>query len=70
MNKVSEFCSARGIPSGIEEAFIAYIRSDYARRFQMKKDGDTVKLIVSKMNEKQVEEAWQMFVKELYNILK
>jgi hypothetical protein len=69
MNAVSRFCLNRNIPAKIEEAFIAYIRSDYSQRFQMKKDGDTVKLVVSKMDEKQVEEAWREFVKELRHVL-
>ena len=69
MNEVSMFCATRNIPHKIEEAFVAYIRSDYSQRFQMKKDGDTVKLVVSKMDKGQVEEAWQMFVKELRHVL-
>lgn len=52
----------------MQEAFIAYVRSDYALKYYLQ-NGETMKLVVSKMNTEEVEEAWQAFVTDFKNYL-
>lgn len=52
----------------MEEAFIAYLRSDYARRYSIA-NGETAKLIVSKMSKEEIESAWNNFVVEFKEYL-
>lgn len=68
MNTIEEFCSQRQVTKAIEDAFMAYVRSSYATRFEMK-NGETVKMIVQKLTAAQVEDAWLEFVRELKNSL-
>lgn len=69
LKNIDDFCASRGIGANMEEAFIAYIRSDYARKYETRKDGDTTKLVVSKMNEEELKRAWGEFVKEVKKYL-
>jgi hypothetical protein len=69
MTSIAQFCQERGIAKSIRDAFETYCRSTYAARFSMSDKGDTVKLIVSKMTMKQVEDAWQDFVREFKQTL-
>ena len=68
MTAISEFCMARGVSSKIEELFTSYCRSTYAEKFSLM-NGDTVKLIVSRMTEDQVLDAWTDFVSEMRSII-
>lgn len=68
MSAISEFCEKRKISPKIEEIFTMYCRSSYASRFSMR-NGETVKLLVSKMSEEQVLYAWLEFVHELRSVI-
>lgn len=65
MKNIDEFCRKRRITHQIQEAFTAYLRSDYALKFELHIDGDTNKMIVGKMSEDELENAWAGFVTEL-----
>lgn len=65
MKNIDDFCSARTISVNMKEAFMAYLRSDYARKYAMKPMGETSKLIVSKMSEDDLNDAWKEFVLEM-----
>jgi hypothetical protein len=65
MKNIDDFCSKRAVSANMKEAFIAYVRSDYARKYSLKSDGETSKLIVGKMNEEDLQEAWKEFVLEM-----
>jgi hypothetical protein len=62
---LSEFCDERGISGQIKSAFGAYIRSEYAQKFMMKESGETIHLILNRMSQEDLADAWQNFVKEL-----
>lgn len=68
MKNIDGFCELKGVSPNMEEAFIAYLRSDYARRYSIA-NGETAKLIVSKMNEEEIESAWNNFVVEFKEYL-
>ena len=65
MKNIDDFCSSRAVSPNMKEAFIAYVRSDYARKYSMKPDGETSKLVVSKMSEEDLREAWKEFVLDM-----
>lgn len=69
MNNLEKFCEARGVSKGMTDAFIAYCRFAFGRQYELMKDGDTVKLILSKMSEEQVEQAWKEFVNDFSKTL-
>jgi hypothetical protein len=66
---LSEFCDARGISGQIKSAFGAYIRSVYSQKFLMSESGETVHLIVNRMSQEDLDDAWQDFVKDLAKYL-
>lgn len=66
---LSEFCNELGIPENIKNAFGAYLRTEYANRFLLAKDGETVHLIVGRLTHEQLTDAWQQFVKEIHRYL-
>lgn len=68
MKNISDFCEKKGITSNMQEAFIAYIRSDYAYKYFVS-NGETLRLVVSKLNMEEIEEAWQSFVSDFKNYL-
>jgi hypothetical protein len=68
MDNISKFCEGRGIDIHLEEAFTAYIRSEYAGKFSLR-NGDTTKLVVSKMTPEEVGKAWNEFVQNLKKYL-
>lgn len=68
MKNIDDFCEKKGIATNMQEAFMAYVRSDYARRYFLS-NGETVKLVVSKMNDEEIEEAWVDFVSEFKRYL-
>lgn len=53
----------------MQEAFIAYLRSDYAGKYALRYEGDTTKLIVGKMAEEELLSAWGDFVGEFKKYL-
>lgn len=65
MTPISDFCEKRGIGRAMEEAFTAYCRFNYASQYELNKDGDTIKAVMQKMNQSQLEQAWKDFTKEL-----
>lgn len=66
---ISEFCKKRKLSLSIRDAFSAYIRSIYADRFLLRSDTDTVRLVIGKMTQEQIENMWLEFTKELRNNL-
>ena len=68
MKNIEEFCNKKGVTSSMQEAFAAYVRSDYARRFYLS-NGETTKLVVSKMNSEEIEKAWLDFTSEFKKFL-
>lgn len=62
---LSEFCDARGMSERIKLAFGMYIRTVYAQKFRMNPNGETVHLIMGKLSQEDLAEAWQDFVKDL-----
>ena len=62
---ISEFCDSRGISGQLKSAFGAYIRSMYAYKFKMGSDSETIHLVLGRLSQEQLEEAWQDFIKEL-----
>lgn len=68
MKNIDDFCEKRAISMNMQEAFIAYVRSDYARKYFLQ-NGETMKLVVSKMSVDEVEEAWLSFVNDFKSYL-
>jgi len=66
---ISEFCAKLGVSDQIKSAFGAYIRSVYADKFKMSEGGETVHLILNKMSQEDLADAWQDFVKDLARYL-
>lgn len=62
---LTEFCDNRGISDRIKLAFGMYIRTVYADRFRMNPNGETVHLIMGKLSQEDLADAWQDFVKDL-----
>lgn len=66
---LSEFCKELGIPENIKNAFGAYLHTDYANRFLLAKDGETIHMVISRLSHEQLTDAWQMFVREMARYL-
>lgn len=64
-SSLTEFCEKRGISTNIKNSFGAYLRSTYAQKFLLATDGETIHLMVGKMTDEQLEDAWQEYIKEL-----
>jgi len=69
LKNIAEFCENKGISPNMEKAFIAYLRSDYARKYALKYEGDTTKLVVGKMSGEELDDAWKGFVGEFKKYL-
>lgn len=61
MKNIIDFCEKKGVKTNMQEAFQAYLRSKYAQEFYLN-NGETVKLVVSKMSEDELQVAWEKFV--------
>jgi hypothetical protein len=68
-SNLSEFCEARGISDQIKTAFGAYLRSIYAQKFLMNENGETIHLVMGRMSQEDLADAWQDFVKDLARYL-
>lgn len=66
---ISEFCDARGITGQVKSAFGAYIRAVYADKFKMNESGETVHVILNRMSQEDLSDAWMDFVRDLSNYL-
>lgn len=66
---ISEFCEKKGVSNNIKDAFSVYCRSVYADRFGLIKDSDTAHLLISRLTEDQLADAWLGFVKEMKRYL-
>lgn len=66
---ISEFCEKKGVPLTIRDAFAAYTRAVYADKFMLRHDTDTVRLLVNKLTEEQLENVWVDFVTDLSKVL-
>ena len=69
MKNIDDFCEKKNISANMQEAFVAWLRSDYARKFVTRSDGETTKLIVSKMRDDEIEDAWREFTTEFRKYL-
>lgn len=68
MKNVEEFCEKKGVSHNMMEAFQAYLRSSYASKFYLN-NGETVKLVVSKMSEEELDTAWKEFTDDFKKFL-
>lgn len=68
MDNISKFCESRLIDPKLEEAFTAYIRSDYAGKYSLR-NGETTKLVVSKLTMEEIADAWNDFVNHMKQFL-
>ena len=66
---ITEFCEERGIPDNLKDSFTAYLRTAYAEKFLMRRDSETVHMVVAKLTGEQVAQAWLMFVREFRRYL-
>ena len=64
-SSLSEFCTERGIPENIKNSFAAYLKTEYARKFLLSESGETVHLVLGRLTQEQLSDAWQMFLKEM-----
>lgn len=62
---LSIFCDERGISERIKLSFGMYIRSVYADKFRMNPNGETVHIIMGRLSQEDLADAWQDFVKDL-----
>lgn len=62
---ITQFCKRKGIPSKIQSAFGAYIRHHYASKFNMKESGETIHIVLNRMSQDDLEDAWMDFVKDM-----
>ena len=68
MNNVQKFCLNRHMSKHLQDAFFAYCRSTYSAKYNLA-NGETMKFAVGKLNEAELEEAWQGFVKVMKDYL-
>lgn len=68
MNSITKFCIQRKISKSLEDAFLAYARSTYSQKFNLK-NGETMKFAVERLNDAEVQDAWQDFVSDFKNYL-
>lgn len=68
MNSITKFCIGMHISKPLENAFLAYIRSHYSQKYGLR-NGETMKFAVERLNEAEVKEAWQDFVRDFKSYL-
>jgi hypothetical protein len=68
MKNIDAFCETKGVSQHMKEAFQAYLRSTYAQKFLLS-NGESTKLIVGKMNDEELKQAWQGFVTDLKKLI-
>ena len=68
MNNVTRFCLNRHMSKPIQDAFFAYCRSTYSVKYGLRNE-ETMKFAVGKLNDAELEEAWQEFVKVMKDYL-
>ena len=62
---LSEFCDNRGMSERIKLAFGMYIRTVYAQKYRINPNGETVHIVMGKLSQEDLSDAWQDFVKDL-----
>ena len=67
---VTEFCEERCVPKKIETLFSVFCRVTLAEKFMMNKDGDTIRIMLDKLTQGQIEGLWVKFVIELKGVIK
>jgi len=68
MNSITKFCINNSISKGLEDAFLAYCRSTYSQKYGLK-NGETMKFAIERLNDREVAEAWQDFVRDFKTYL-
>ena len=66
---ISRFCEKRKIDGRMKDAFSAWIPSTYADKFRLSSSGETVHLILGRMSDDDLEDAWKDFTKDLKKYL-
>lgn len=66
---ITNFCENKGIPRNMRDAFGAYVRTTYANRFDVAGDTDTIRLLVNRLSDEQMEQAWNEFVSDMRKAL-
>lgn len=66
---LKEFCEERLIPDSIQVAFGAYISAEMGKRFKMSENGETVRLMMSRITRDHLQEYWDRFVVDLKDYL-
>ena len=69
MNEIRKFCGDRHLSQSMEDAFIVYCRSEYASKYSLRAEGDTIKGVVGRLTQSQVLESWNRFINELKDVL-
>lgn len=64
MNPVRNFCRVRGVPQGIEEAFIAYCKNYLKDAYGISMK-DTLSLVGDKITDKEVQDLWNRFILDM-----
>lgn len=62
---ITIFCDNLGITGQIKSAFSAYIRAMYAEKFHMNESGETIHVVMNRMSQEDLADAWQDFVRDL-----
>ena len=66
---ITEFCEKKGVPTSMRDAFAAYARSVYADRYLLRHDTDTVRLMINRLTDEQMEAVWVEFINDFRHIL-
>lgn len=66
---LSEFCDEREISGQIKAAFGAYLRSVYSQKLLMGVESETIHLVIGRLTQEQLNDAWQDFVQDLAKYL-
>ncbi len=63
------FCESKGVPENIRDAFAAYMRNVYANRYLLRGDTDTIRIMINRLGDEKLEQAWQEFISDLRKYL-
>lgn len=67
---ITEFCDKRGVPESMRRAFSAYTTFVLGQKYNMSSDRDTIKIMMGRLTNEQVEQIWIDFVNDFKQTLK
>lgn len=67
---ITLFCEGRKIPENMMRAFSAYTNYVLADKYGMRSDQDTVKIMMGRLTNEQVEQIWIEFVNDFKQTLR